>query len=217
MDFFHTEGSGWFPACGLDQKPQTGRGTSFPVPMTVEAAMQNYWLVRDWDVRVRHGLIATIGQGSPIDVQRYEELQPTVVTWSSWSSGSEQPVDSVCPQPRQINIGFSGVTLTTLFDGSSQNGTYSRYISFGFLYAPQLGVGSWFWSDPGSESIWPNMKVSGTMDSSSGSFSGDAALAATSSFVLGGQSIPITFYDPDPYAGGSRTGGTQATLLPRYF
>lgn len=217
MDFFHTEGSGWLPACGLTTRPPTGPGTYFPVPMTVQAAMDNYWLVRDWQVRVTHSLRTTTNQGSSFDVQRYTEGQPTVVTWSpTWADGSQQPADSVCPKKRLVNISFSGPATLLFFDGTQQQLNYTRSLSFGFLSAPALGVGSWFWSDPSREEIWPNLSIAGFMDSR-GSVGSATELAAASRFSFSGQDVPITFYDMPFYAGDTRSGGTQVELSPVYF
>jgi len=200
----------WFPFCGLKDRPATGRGTPFPVPVSLRTAMDWYWRVRRWDVQLQHSL----DERGDNNKRAYTVGQPVLVSESIFPEGVDHP--ACFSSGRLWSWQFSVESLRDE-TGSGEFGAGYSVLSFSF----GLFTEDTYWRDPASGLVWPSLVASGWLDSlSPGAPKVQQQLDPQSSFTVAGVRIPVYVHwlpSWEPESGWSATGGTQITLTPDYF
>jgi hypothetical protein len=200
----HASDSGYFPFCLTEgTPPETGRGTLYPISLSLTKYMSWWWKVKTWTLT---GSSACNETATPPDED------PLVNNWTTidlnqdteWTDGIPSEENLVCQGTRNIlDIGFNG--------NSNPFGNFTNSWSITFEDHAYID----------GSTIYPRMYVSGWYDTySSGDSKVQAQLDPLSTFRIDGVLIP-TYINWFPswteYSNWSITGSQSFDLNPATY
>lgn len=197
----HASGSGYFPFClTKGTPPSTGKGTNYPISLSLTKYMSWWWKVRTWTLTGSSACNETADGGDLVNNWTTTSLNQD----TDWTGGIPSEENLVCQGDRNIlNIGFNG--------NSSVVGNFTNNW-FVYFYSNVYIDGS---------TVYPEMRVEGWYDSK---YEGDekvqAQLDPVSTFRIDGILIPTYikwFPNWTEYDDWSVTGSQSFDLKPKTY
>ena len=205
----HASYSGYFPFClTKGTPPQTGRGTDYPISLSLTKYMSWWWKVKTWKLTGSSACSETADSGNLVN----NWTTTSLVQDDSYTSSIASEQNLVCQSVRiikrasetqQEGVGFNGFST-----GTDDTGAFTNLWIITFQDHAYLD----------GTTIYPRMSVSGWYDSlSAGDSKVQTQLDPLSTFRIDGVTIPTYinwFPNWTTYSDWSVTGSQSFDLNP---
>jgi len=140
----HASGSGYFPFClTRGVPPETGRGTDYPISLSLTKYMSWWWKVKTWTLTGNSSYVETAESGALINISTTIGL----IQDEYYTSNIPSEENLVCQTLRTIVVGYNGDSQGTIPRQFSNAWTINffnhAYINGSTIY-PMIVVDGWY-------------------------------------------------------------------------
>jgi hypothetical protein len=156
----HASYSGYFPFClTKGTPPQTGKGTNYPISLSLAKYMSWWWKVKTWEVS--GGSTGNeIADGGNL-YNRWTTISlnqdPIDTMEIGWTTQIESEQNLVCQEDRILSFGFNAFSIRSDENILSTNNSViyfppSAYVDGSTIY-PEIILAGWYSTEPGDPKV----------------------------------------------------------------